>query len=160
MQDFDIKYFYEYTNYRKVLPIRPGLDPKWLGIKTPFSKSIGNLKKNYGQISISGLDLDPEKIEKFWSSNSTFFTKKALKSLYLNLFSIFINQFVLFFILHNNKYSVNNNNQNIFFKLQKNNLVKKNIRHTKFWKKSKKLSPVLISSHLGSSPGLIDKTLR
>ena len=45
--------------YSKVLPIRLGLDPKLLGIKTFFSK------KNYGQISITGPNLDPKKIEKF-----------------------------------------------------------------------------------------------
>ena len=50
----------------KVLPIRPGLDPKWLGIKTPFSKKYRMFeKKNYGQISITGPDLDPENIGKF-----------------------------------------------------------------------------------------------
>ena len=32
--------------------------------------------------------------------------------------------------------------------------------YPKFWKQSKKLRPVLIWSHLGSSPGLIGKTLR
>ena len=47
------------------MPIRPGLDPKWLGIKTPFQKSIDILKKKYGQISIIGPDLDPENFKKF-----------------------------------------------------------------------------------------------
>ena len=48
------------------MPIRPGLDPKLLGIITPFSKKYKKFeKKNYGQISITGLDIDPEKIEKF-----------------------------------------------------------------------------------------------
>ena len=51
--------------YRKVLPIRPGFDPKWLGNKTPFSKKYRKLEKKYGQISITVPDLDPEKIEKF-----------------------------------------------------------------------------------------------
>ena len=31
----------------------------------PFQKSIESLKTNYSQISITGPDLDPEKIEKF-----------------------------------------------------------------------------------------------
>ena len=49
------------------MPIRPGLDPKSLGVKTPFSKKHRKFeKKKYGQISITGPDLDPEKIEKFF----------------------------------------------------------------------------------------------
>ena len=41
------------------MPIRPGLDPKWLGIKIPFSKKYRKFeKKNNGQISITGPDLD------------------------------------------------------------------------------------------------------
>ena len=40
------------------MPIRPGLDPKWL-----FKNSIDSLNKNYGQISITGPNFDPEKIE-------------------------------------------------------------------------------------------------
>ena len=51
--------------YRKVLPIRPGLDPNWLGIKTSILKKYKKFEnKIYDQISITGPDLDPEKIEK------------------------------------------------------------------------------------------------
>ena len=52
-----------------------------LGSRSPFSKSIESLKKNYAKISITG----------FKQSNFIFFSKKALKSLFLNLFSIFKN---------------------------------------------------------------------
>ena len=44
-----------------------GLDSKWLGIKTLFSKKYRKFEKNNyaGQISITGPDLDPENIDKF-----------------------------------------------------------------------------------------------
>ena len=65
------------------------------------------------KFSITGSDIYSEKIKKFddrfdGSSNFTQYSKT---------------QFVLFFIIHTNKYSVNNSNQNIFLKLQKNNFV-------------------------------------
>ena len=53
-------------------------------------------------------------------SNFTFFAKNALKSLFLNLFSNLKTLIVLFFILHNIIYFVSDNNQNVFFKWQKN----------------------------------------
>ena len=56
----------------------------------PFSKNFK--KKNNGQISFTGPDLDPEKIVKFDDlfGRQTFnFLQKALKSLGLNLFSKF-----------------------------------------------------------------------
>ena len=39
--------------------------PSHLGSRPPFQKSIESLKKNYGQISITRPDLDPDRIEKF-----------------------------------------------------------------------------------------------
>ena len=59
----------------------------------PLFKKVRKFEKNnYGQISITGPDLDPEKIEKFDDRfGRQIFYKKALKSLFLNLFSIFKN---------------------------------------------------------------------
>ena len=69
------------------MPIRPGLDPKWLGIKTTVSKKYRKFEKNYyGQISITGPDLDPQKIENL--TPGLVFYKKALNTLFLNRFSI------------------------------------------------------------------------
>ena len=66
-----------------------------LGSRLPFLKKYRKFEKNnYGKISITGPDLDPEKIEKFedrFGRQILHLKKKALKSLFLNLFSIFKN---------------------------------------------------------------------
>ena len=84
----------------------------------PISKKYRKFeKKNYDQISITGADFDPEKIEKFddWFGHHILnFYKKYIFEPFLNIQKpSFCSSFC--FILHNNKNSVNNNNQNTFF---------------------------------------------
>ena len=72
------------------MSIRPGLDPKWFGIKTPYPNKYRKFEKklwsnfDYWTRSWSRND------RKIWRpvrlSNFTFFTEKALKSLFFKPF--------------------------------------------------------------------------
>ena len=152
------------------MPIRPELDPKLLGIKTPFSKKYSKFENNnYGQISITGPDLYPEKNIKIWrpawSSNFTFFTKKVLKSLFLTVF-LNIQKPSLF---HFSFYTIINTRLLIIIKKKIFNYKKifhlsdpRVLNH--ILKNFKKIKPGLDQlnlnpSHLGSSPGLISKII-
>ena len=61
----------------------------------------------YGKISITGPDLYPKKIEKFDDRFGRQFLHFLQKNPRIIIFGIF-------FILHNNKYSVHNNKKNYF----------------------------------------------
>ena len=121
------------------------------------------------QFSITGPDLDPEIIEKFDGrfGRQILHLKKAQKII---IFEPFLNiqKPSLFYFLF---YTIINTRLIIiikifFFNYKTINSFKKNISLigsralNQTLKKVKKLSPVLTPSHLGSSPGLIGKTLR
>ena len=102
------------VTYRKVLPIRPRLNPKWLGIKTPFSKKYRQFEKKLWSNFDNWTRSWDRKIEKFddrFGRQIFHFLQKKPYNHYFWTFSQYSKtQFVLLFIRHNNKYSVNNNN--------------------------------------------------